>query len=82
MRPDIFKRMVEAYYYNEQKEWLKWRPLHVSLYNLGAEQAIKETEYLWLPYIDKPEVKEKYIPRIFTEEEKRQMAIRDGIIKE
>lgn len=54
----------------------------MALYNLGAEQAIKETEYLWLPYIDKPKVKEKYIPRIFTEEEKRQMAIRDGIIKE
>ncbi|GAB3511703.1 hypothetical protein [Emticicia fontis] len=86
MRPDNYLRMVEAYYYNEQKAWLPWRKLYTILTNIGAEEGdyIKETDLFWLHFIDeaeKPRTKPKLAYMPLTKEEILQMKIADGKIK-
>lgn len=57
MRPDLYYRMVEAYYYREQKSWLPFRRLSAIVANLirGEDDPIvKDSDIEWLTLIDKP----------------------------
>lgn len=57
MRPDLYYRMVEAYYYREQKSWLPFRRLSAIVANMmrGEDDvAIKDSDIEWLTLIDTP----------------------------
>jgi hypothetical protein len=84
MRPDHFMRLVDAHNYNEQKAWIPHRRLLVTLHNMFSEDAIAEKDYMLLPMIDifKEEQKASNLLKPLSQEEIRQMKIRDGIIKE
>lgn len=86
MRPDNYRRIVEAYYYNEQKSWLPFRKLYAIIGNmLGSEDngTIKEQDFVYLSMIDTPPPQKKESPPlVLTAEQKRQKAIRAGLIKE
>lgn len=79
MRPDNYLRLVDAYYYREQKSWLPWRKLYAIVINALSEERITEEEIIWLPYIDKeepPEIKSTQ-PIILTREEIRKLKEKD-----
>jgi hypothetical protein len=86
MRPDNYRRIVEAYYYNEQKSWLPFRKLYAIIGNMmGSEDngEIKEQDFIFLPMIDTPPPPKKQSPPlVLTDEQRREKAIRAGLIKE
>jgi Asp-tRNA(Asn)/Glu-tRNA(Gln) amidotransferase A subunit family amidase len=86
MRPDNYRRIVEAYYYKEQKSWLPFRKLYNLIGNMLSSEEnsqIKEQDFIFLPMIDTPPPPKKQSkPLVLTAEQKREKAIRAGLIKE
>lgn len=57
MRPDLYYRMVEAYYYRQQLAWLPFRRLAAIVANMARSEEsepVEENQIEWLTMIDTP----------------------------
>lgn len=83
MRPDLYYRMVEAYYYRQQKECVPIRRLSAIVSNLmrGEDDEItKESDIHWLSMIDEPpKPKKKSEPIVWSDERLQQFYTEYGI---